>query len=293
MLDAQKNCSDDETRAIPSVSVGVRFHSFKNINLFERCILCVSAQEGVSVHLIVALQDFDPVQEEAVRQIIKYYFQPARFSFEILNIENPEKADLRSRLLNAIVDWHYERSSNNLLSFIDFDDIWFKHALKTLSEPLRRADFAVSYADVHCADLYIDNGRIFTRSIKDVFQINNKHKDDLKKGNFLPIHSYMLRTDLIEFDDLRYDESLCRTEDYDVLLKLAAKHPFSPFKRSELIGLYNFYSSEGEYCNTTENIFNGTGSLAPDKQWKDSMDIIIRRHVGANWKTFFGEEVEF
>ena len=274
----------------PQVTVGVRFHNMEHLSLLNRCLCCIAAQEGVNVHLLLALQDFTADQVAQVEALTTRAFTGSDFGFELINMPNPNNKDLRSALLNAIVERHYERDATDYLVFIDYDDIWFQFALRTLIEPLQFGAFALSYADIHCADVFYDAGQTYLCDIRDVFQIKHKTKRDLMQDNFLPLHSYMFQTSRIEPKLLHYDENLVRLEDYDVLLSIARRYPFAGLHRGQLIGLYNFYSSLGGKMNTSRNVFLPMEDEAVEEVWHQARRTVIARHGGAPWHEFAGEE---
>lgn len=112
------------------------------------------------------------------------------------------------------------------------------------------------------------------------------------RENFLPLHRYMFNTKHIERKILRYDETLERLEDLDVLLSVAQKYPVSGFHRRRLIGLYNFYTVRNDGGNTTENIFAATSVEKRDIRWQIANRTIFVRHGGKPWKEYWGEEWE-
>ena len=102
--------------SLPCVSVGVRFHRIEHLPLLERCLCSVAAQEGVIVHLYLALQDFDTGMIAKTQETAERAFLGSGFTFEVINTPNPEGRDLRSVLLNTIVGKHYENGSSSYLA---------------------------------------------------------------------------------------------------------------------------------------------------------------------------------
>jgi len=275
--------------SLPHVSVGVRFHRPDHLPLLSRCLNGIAAQEGVQVHLFLALQGITSEEEVKVREVVARAFLGTGFHFDLINVANPEKRDQRSILLNTIVDAHYEAGWADYLAFIDYDDIWFQKALTTLVEPLQLGKYVLSYADIHCADVFYDCGQVYLRDVRDVFQIHQKTKRNFLQDNFLPLHSYMFQTARIDRELLRYDEDQVRLEDYDVLLRVAAQNPITGMHRGRLIGLYNFYSSRGEKMNTSRNIFLPPDDDSHDELWTTARLTIMSRHSDTPWREFSGE----
>ena len=280
------------------VTVGIRFHDLSRIQLLERCLFSVAAQTDVEIDICIAVQGVDRLGLRLIREVSKRALANSfNATLEVLDIPNPSRADLRSKLLNHIVGFHYRLPHSRFLIFIDYDDIWFSHALSTLVNSLTSGRFALAYADVHAADVVLTSHSFLVKGIRDVFQISTKSKADLRLGNFLPLHSYMFCTDYISRDLLEYDETLSRLEDYDVLLKIARSLPVVSSCRSCLIGLYNFYTdyracSIGTLINTMCNPFlvdHDDLPLALVLE-QSSLCCILSKNYGLEWKSFFGED---
>jgi hypothetical protein len=275
---------------LPTVTVGVRLHDPARLYLLERSLASIGAQQGVNLRIHIALQGFSEVDESAVSRLAAVFLTRPGQSYLVDNVPNPQRIDLRATLLNRIVDRHYREGACEYLAFLDYDDIWFSHAVGTLIEGLQRGNFAMAYADIHCADVVLAGRHLYVRQVRDVFRISSKTKRNLLSDNFLPLHSYAFQTSRIDQTFLRYDQSLARLEDFDVILAVAREHPVSGLFRSRLIGLYNFYKSVNGPINTTENIFDNPANAAQDSHWEDARKTIMRRHGGASWRDFWGEE---
>lgn len=274
--------------ARPTVTIGVRFHRIEYLPLLRRALYSLAAQEGVRVHVIVCCQGFGADEIQTVSLLCEKIFGICDAIWRVVSINNPEEKDLRSRLLNEIVRIHYSETDNKYISFLDYDDIWFSTAARTLVEAIESGYYALSFGDIHCANVYYDNGETFIREIKDFFEIGQKTKFDLLATNFLPLHSYMFNTSLLDMDTLTYDESLERLEDYDVLLRVARDHAITPFASRTLIGLYNLYSTVGAEINTTKNFFEPFDHEA-DPLWKAAMARIRTKQGGHPVQIFLGE----
>lgn len=278
---------DDE---LPLITVGVRFHDMKYLQLLERCLLCIAAQNDVRVHVRLALQGFSTQETEQALATALRMMDGSGFRITVHNVPNPDGIDLRARLLNCIVDAHYVDGTSDFLCFIDYDDIWFHNALNTMVKPLLMGEFSMSYADIHCADVFFDAGQFYLRNISDIYGISKKTKRDLLRGNFLPLHSYMFHTGRIDRTTLAYNETLERLEDYDVLLSVGRNHAISSLHRKKLIGLYNFYETADDQLNTTQNIFMPNGERSRDTKWQSAIQTLLQKHTGSRWQEFWGEE---
>ncbi len=271
------------------VTVGVRFHDLKYFALLKRCLMSIAGQEDIEVHTIVCTQGFNKAEQEKVAKLCKQMMGLTTFSWEVLNVPSPGGLDIRSKLLNKIVKRHYEIGKSSYLSFIDYDDIWFSHALRTLISSFDFGRFALSYADIHCANVYYDNDAVYLRDIADYFEIGDKMKIDLFANNFLPLHSYLFNTSVIKRSIFHYDQSLKVLEDYDFLLLIARQYPISGLYARKLIGLYNFYTSRDTQINTTSNIFDQL-DMSGSTVWNESRLKIYKKHSRKPISHFIGED---
>jgi hypothetical protein len=277
------------------VSVGVRFHDISKLNFLRRCLISIDAQSSVHPHVYLATQDFSPSNLEAVKDLLEKCLAINGSTYTLINVQNPNSLDLRAKLLNEIVHAHYADSRSSYLCFIDYDDLWYSHALKTLLSPLLRTSFVMSYADIHLADVWTDGEIFYLRDLFDRQMISTKTKSDLLKGNFLPLHSYMFDTSKISQDLFVYDESLSRNEDYDFLIRLASSNAITRAVSNRLIGLYNFYTCDDGAINTCDNPFDHSSSFSSDEKNNFDRDFlaIIEKNGGLAWKTFFGEDIQW
>ena len=277
------------------VSVGVRFHDISKLNFLQRCLISIDAQSVVDPHIYLVTQDFSPSDLEMVDDVLVKSLSINASTYTLINIPNPNDLDLRAKLLNVIVQAHYADAASSYLCFIDYDDVWYSHALKTLLSPLMGTAFAMSYADIHLADIWTDGQIFYLRDLFDRQMISKKTKSDLLKGNFLPLHSYMFDTSKISNDFFVYDESLLRNEDYDFLIRLASNNPITRAVSNRLIGLYNFYTCDNSVINTCDNPFDKSSALSSEEQSNFNQDFlaIVKKNGGLPWKTFFGEDIQW
>ena len=277
------------------VSVGVRFHDISKLNFLRRCLISIDAQSSVSPHIYIVTQDFSASSLEAVNDLLLQCLAINGSTYTLINVQNPNGLDLRTKLLNTIVQAHYSDSISSYLCFIDYDDLWYSHALNTLLSPLLNTSFVMSYADIHLADVWTDGEIFYLRDLVDRQMISMKTKSDLLKGNFLPLHSYMFDTSKISQDLFVYDESLSRNEDYDFLIRLASSHAVTRAVSNRLIGLYNFYTCDDGAINTCDNPFDQSSSFSSEEKSNFDRDFlaIIEKNGGLAWKTFFGEDIQW
>ena len=279
----------------PRVSVGVRFHDISKLNFLQRCLISIDAQSSVVPHIYLLTQDFSESDLVIVSQLLEKCLKTNGTTHSLINVPNPNRLDLRSKLLNEIVNAHYTEALSSYLCFIDYDDIWYSHALRTLLMPLLHGVYSISYADIHLADVWTDGEIFYIRNLLDRHRISTKTKSDLLQGNFLPLHSYMFDTSTIDKDMFVYDESLSRNEDYDLLIRIASCSPVTRAVSNRLIGLYNFYSHDNITINTCDNPFEGRSELSLEEQrnFDQAYLQIVQKNSGLPWKVFYGEDVQW
>lgn len=270
------------------VTVGVRFHDPQRLDFLRRALVSISGQDGVLPHTVICCQDFSEEDLDRVRGLAKAVLGLSSFAYTVINEPGQNGRDLRSRLLNAIIEEHFKQGESQYLAFLDYDDIWFSHALCTLVAAHEAGRFALAYADVHCAHVHYSNRQFFLLEIKDFFGIGGKSKADIFVDNFLPLHAYLYNTELVGRRELVFDETISRLEDYDLLLRIASAYPVAPFGSRILIGLYNFYTLPGARLNTSQNIFDGQ-SVEKDPLWLEAMRQISKKVSDLPIHHFAGE----
>jgi len=280
---------------ITRISVGVRFHDISKLNFLKRCLISIDAQSSVRPHIYLVTQGFSSSDLKKVKHLLDECCCTNKTTFSLINVPNPKGIDLRSKLLNQIIESHYSDNISSYLCFIDFDDLWYSHALKTLLAPLLVGEFCMSFADIHLADVWTDGEVFYLRNILDRHKISSKHKSDLLKGNFLPLHSYLFDTSRIERDLFVYDESLSRNEDYDLLVRLASIKPVTRAVSNRLIGLYNFYAYNDNSINTCNNPFDKSVDLTAEQQrdFDQAFIAIVKKNGGIAWQAFYGEDIQW
>jgi glycosyltransferase involved in cell wall biosynthesis len=184
------------------------------------------------------LQRFSDAEIAATRQrLAPMLGLPGAPTIEVHNLERPMPKDARTLLLNMGL----RAAQGRYLGFLDYDDLLYPEAYKTMVSQLRATDSAFASVRVVSADVYAQFIRIISE-LKDRFPGHGLV--DLFRGNFCPLHSYLLDRHKIDSDDLVFDSLLTWEEDYDFLLQICAKYPsdFSLIKTQ--IGEY-YYKTDG------------------------------------------------
>jgi hypothetical protein len=231
----------------------VRFHDIGRLYELDRCIFSLVGQSYRPLNIILTLQRFAEAEIAAMRQrLAPMLGLPGAPTLEVHNLEQPAPKDARTMLL----DMGVRAARGRYIGFLDYDDLLYPEAYKTLVSQLRATDSAIAFATVRVvsADVYAQFIRV-TSEIKSPFGPGERLVD-LFRGNFCPIHSFLLDRHRIDLDDLLFDSTLTWEEDYDFLLQICAKY-------SSDFGLIK--TRIGEYYFKTDGS-NSTGTVLSESK---------------------------
>jgi hypothetical protein len=203
----------DLHRAI-GVDTIIRFHDANAIGELDKAIFSIFHQSYTSVCPIVVTQGLDESVVTSVRSIVERHNWSSReIRPTIVNVENNDNCDIRSKLLNVGL----RVSTGRYFSILDADDYLYGHALRWLVSNLQNGKFAISFGDIVKKNVALTSGISYTYGRQaNVFKGDSMR--DLLSENFCPIHSFVVDKHLVEEDDLYFNEDMCRLEDYDFLL---------------------------------------------------------------------------
>jgi hypothetical protein len=114
-----------------------------------------------------------------------------------------------------------------------------------------------------------EDGKLERTNVRE-FVHDGRSKVDLFKGNFLPIHSFVINRFVVPGPAIATEESLKRLEDHCLLVRLALETEFSFAKMSEPVCEYRIFNG----------IFSGDRSKFMDSKdpdieaWKQSKEFI-------------------
>jgi hypothetical protein len=222
----------------------VRFHDIDRLYELNRCIFSLVGQSYRPLNIILALQRFTEVEIAATREKLSPILGlPGAPTLELHNFEQTLPKDARTLLLNLGL----QAAQGRYVAFLDYDDLLYPEAYKIIVSQLQATESAIAFATVRVvsADVYPQFIRV-TSEQKDHF--SGHGLIDLFRGNFCPLHSYVLDRHRIDPCDLAFDPTLSWEEDYDLLLRICAKYPsdFSLIKMQ--VGEYYFKTDDS---NTT------------------------------------------
>jgi len=119
-----------------------------------------------------------------------------------------------------------ERTSGELIAFVDCDDLWIENKLELQVEKILSSDFSLCYSG--CVDID-EHDRIIRTSIpsyKDGYMLEN-----LLLQFDLYMASIMVRKDSLKKHNLNFDKNIFASEEYCLFMQLAAKEKFCIVKK--------------------------------------------------------------
>ncbi|MGJ7582378.1 glycosyltransferase [Variovorax sp. RHLX14] len=231
----------------------IRFHDGSRIMELERCIFSLIGQTHSNVHIILATQRFSVDEQDRLRAA----FEPMLSTFgapalTIVNWQFEFPRDARTELLNLGLG----AVTGRYVAFLDYDDTLYPQAYETLMSRLENTSAAIAFASVRTVkvDVYTDFVNV-VGPVKAPFAGSGLF--DLIRGNFCPIHSYMIDRARLPKEILAFDTALNWEEDYDFLLRICAYAPADFELLGSFIGDY-YFKTDGSNSIWTDDMLSAS-----------------------------------
>ena len=183
-------------------------------HFLDKCLFILSGQQYQDLEPIVVAQcktDSESVEKIDVL-IAKWKKHFPKISF----LHHISDTDARAKSLNMGMKY----ASGRYLAFLDDDDKVYPHHYQQMVQALQKSKFSWVYCEIVRADFNKD-GQLVSRSYP--FRRGDYSFHDHIRGNFIPIHAFVV--DRERAKDIGFvNETLCKNEDYDFLLRLAFKY---------------------------------------------------------------------
>jgi len=205
------------------ISVLIRIHCYTDLGLLEEAVASVAVQDYADLEIVLLAQNASEAELQTLHHILRRLFleQHPGGSVQIHNLKVDPPKDSRSALLNLGL----KTATGAFLAFLDFDDLLKVGAYTSLVQSLGKSQAVLAAGGATVVYSSKVNGQ--WKLGKEISPFSwGQGLADLFKENFIPIHSFVLNRSLIDENDLFFDESLVLCEDYDFLLRLAAKYRF-------------------------------------------------------------------
>lgn len=247
-----------------TLDVVIRVHDPARLDELDRAVFSAALQDHRPCTLFVACQRFDAAAMAALAAVLDPIraIEPA-VPIHVLNRTEPEPRDARAALLNLGV----RAGQGRFLAFLDYDDVIYPEAWRLLIAELNEGGAAIAFGGIVNTDVSRAGIVPVTRFKRRVYAGEGLAR--LLRSNFCPLHSFVLDRTRIPPADLVFDETLGALEDYDLLLRICARHPSSFRLKDRIVGEYLF-KDDGSNANPLAR-----GGTAAD--WGDVLTEIERR----------------
>lgn len=250
----------------------MRLHDSTRILYLRRALFSLVCQDYRPLSIYIVTQRFS---ESEVRKLhsdlcTTLALDPL-ISFKVLNYSTPEPGDARSALMNLGI----RATTGRYLAFLDYDDVIYPTAYSRLIDELQIRRCAIAFGKVLLkrVDVFEDTLIVERREQRFV----GKNVLDLFRANFCPIHSFVIDRSKLSDNELWFDESLSRAEDYEFLLRICAVHEASFLPYEKAVGDY-FYRNDG---TNTVLLTSNPGDERPFS-WKTAEDFLEQRRRTLN-----------
>ncbi len=226
-----------------TLDVVIRAHDPARLDELDRAVFSAALSEHRPLSIHIACQRFDAAALASVAAML----EPLRavvpdVRFAVLNRPDPLPVDARAALLNLGL----RAGTGRFVAFLDYDDVIYPEAYRLLIAELRDSGAAIAFGGVLNADVTRAGLVPITLAKRRVYAGSGLRQ--LLHDNFCPLHSFVLDRGRIGAAELRVDEDLVQLEDYDLLLRVCARHRSSFRLKDVIIGEYVF-KDDGSNAN--------------------------------------------
>lgn len=251
------------------LSVVVRYHDKGNRDFLYEAMGSIVKQTYPNIEILLCTQNVSASSLEEISSVTKTIIQktPADHTrvFRTFNEVCEPDEDIRSKLfLKGILN-----AQGAYLAFLDYDDVMFDYAYSLLIELLPKDESVALIAGGINRSIRLNLNGI-EKCVNSQPFIKRKHlTHELCHHNFLPLHSYMIKTANLRDLPLQTSiEKLWMFEDYALLLLLASRYKFELSHFEIPVGEYRF---RPQIPNSTLQIKSNDRIR---KQWTDSYEIV-------------------
>ncbi|MBP2294381.1 glycosyltransferase [Azospirillum rugosum] len=248
-----------------TIDVIVRFHDASKGETLLRALFCLHGQTHPAVQPILVLQGFSNDDVQAVERLVSRFAWNERHRRPIVhNYVPPAPGDHRSRLINE----GFRIGTGRYIAILDYDDVIYSHAYTHLIGRLQASEAAIAFGRIAVKHVMpLKHYEFVLATTRNNFK--GSGLSDLFLDNFCPIHSFVLDRSKIAAEDLRFDETMTRLEDYDFLLRTCAKYPADFEGLDRFVGTY-YWRIDGS--NTVQSY--GPGAEENRRQWREAQEKI-------------------
>lgn len=198
----------------PELSVITRFHNLRSLDYLLEAGSSLKAQTHRPLEWLIVTKNFSEPQLRALDERL----QPFRddLAVRVIPAHCEPGADGRSLLLNCGL----AEAKGRFVSFLDYDDLLSPSYAEVMIGLLRHSTAAI--AAVGCEQILIDAAT--REKIRTIHYYRQGHRLTLCWHNIIPIHAFAVDRSKVDAGLLRFDETLDRCEDYELLLRAITGH---------------------------------------------------------------------
>jgi len=205
---------DGSSEPTDKVTTIIRLHRQGSPALLERALLSLLTQTGCRVQPLITLQDFS--DDEVAQLQASWAAMPWAHDCQPIIRRYASKAqspDLRSLMMNDAL----KSIGSGYVALLDYDDIVFPEAYRTLIGQLKASEKAVSFGRVY--SVYIDgvSHKIIERH--KTFVEGHGYQEFLW-NNHAPIHSFMMDIGKLDLTNIKFYDFMKFMEDYYFTLQV-------------------------------------------------------------------------
>ena len=196
------------------VSTVIRFHAGANRQVLMNALYSLVAQDGCRVRPWLAVQGMTDEQvDELEAEVARLPWHEDCPPVIRRYASNPDKPDLRSRMLNETL----KEIASGFVAFLDYDDVLFPFAYKTLVRRLKTTGKNATFGRVYSTTMDGKSGMLVRR--EKVYDFGETYEDFLL-NNHAPLHSFMLDLDRVDVNRIHFYDDMKYMEDYYLTLQI-------------------------------------------------------------------------
>lgn len=215
------------------LDVIVRLHDVTRMVELKRAIFSLVCQDYRPLTINLVTQRFSDDEIKDVLACLKPLTKlDPSVELRVWNYLQDFPADARSALLNLGI----AQSHGRYLAILDYDDVIYSDGYTNLVRELQESGSAIAFGKVIMKFIDVFEDAVICERVQHRFEGTGLL--DLFIDNFCPIHSFVIDRKRIEKNDLRFDETLDKLEDYNFLIRTCARYPSSFKLRDTVVGEY-------------------------------------------------------
>jgi len=247
------------------LDVLVRFHDPSTQSELRQAVFSLVCADYRPLRIHIITQRFTSAQvEHVVKELEPTVAIDDSVALQVLNYSRDLPIDARAALLNHGIF----KTRSRYVAMLDYDDVILPDAYLHLTGLLKGSQASVAFGKIAVKYKSVFEDAIITTNR--IFLYGGKALQDLFRENFCPLHSFVIDRLRIQKEDLFFEQQLCRLEDYDFLIRTAAKYDF--VFSDQVVGDY-YHKNDG----TNSSLFSPNPSAENIVAWDEARHFVEKR----------------